>query len=151
MDLTTEELAGSAIAGILGTLAFGGFFVAIGNTGVIEMAIPAMYGVSGPAPLIGWAIHLFHGAVLGVLYAVIVNSTGYGHHLDELPKAAGLGLGYGVVTTVALAALLMPVWLSSVGFQGAPPFPNFSPMGLVGHLIYGGVLGVSYPVIRDRM
>lgn len=123
----------------------------MGNTGVIYGAIPALYGFSGPAPLIGWAIHLVHGAVLGSVYALIVSNTRYGHHLDEVPKAAGWGLLYGALTTLLLAGLLMPVWLSSVGFPNAPAVPNLSAGGLVGHMIYGAVLGASYPLIRDRL
>jgi hypothetical protein len=97
------------------------------------------------------AIHLFHGAVLGVVYALIVSGTGYGEHLDQVKKATAWGLGYGALTTVVLAALLMPVWLSAAGFAGAPSAPNFSPMGLIGHLIYGAVLGASYPLIRSQL
>ena len=151
MEIDTEEILSSALAGILGTLAFGGFFLAIGNTGVIAGAMPALYGLSGPSLLTGGIIHLVHGAVLGVLYAVIVSATGYGHHLGEVKKSAVWGIGYGVLTTVFLAALLMPVWLNFMGFPNAPEAPNFNPMGLIGHVIYGAVLGVSYPVIRDMM
>jgi hypothetical protein len=151
LDLNTEEIAGSALAGILGTLAFGGSFTAIGNTGTVSVAIPALYGISGPNLIAGWAIHLFHGAVLGTVYALIVSGTGYGHHLEDVSRAALLGAGYGALTAVLLAGLLMPVWLASAGFQNAPSVPNFSPTGMVGHVIYGGVTGASYPVLRARL
>lgn len=151
MDLTKNEIISAGLAGILGTIAFSGFFAAIGNTGVVSMAIPALYGISGPSLAIGMAIHLFHGAVLGVLYALIMGGTNYGHHLNSIKKSSVLGLGYGVVTTVLLAGLLMPVWLSAVEFGGAPPLPNLSIPGLAGHLIYGAVLGAIYPVIRGKM
>jgi hypothetical protein len=151
MSLDREELISSAMAGVLGTLAFTAFFIAIGNTGTISMAIPALYGLTGPSLIIGELIHLVHGAILGVVYAAIVSATGYGHHLDDVKKATVWGLGYGLVTTVLLAALLMPVWLSAVGFPNAPTAPNFNPMGLLGHLIYGGVLGASYPLIRSKL
>ncbi|MFB6209021.1 MAG: histidine kinase [Candidatus Nanohaloarchaea archaeon] len=132
-------------------MAFGAFFIAIGNQGVIAGAIPALYGFSGPNLVLGGAIHLIHGAILGVVYALIVSGTGYGHHLDEVEKSAVWGIGYGVLTTVVLAAILMPIWLSSVGFPKAPSAPNFSPIGLVGHLIYGAVLGASYPPVRSQL
>lgn len=151
MNLDREELISSALAGVVGTIAFGAFFLAIGNTGTIAMAIPALYGLTGPSLAIGGIIHLIHGAVLGVVYAAIVSVTGYGHHLDDVKKATIWGLGYGAATTVLLAAILMPVWLSTVGFPNAPNAPNFNPMGLVGHLIYGAVLGASYPLIRNKL
>lgn len=151
MNLDNQELISSALAGAFGTLAFSAFFIAIGNTGTIAMAIPALYGLTGPSLLIGGLIHLIHGAILGVVYAVIVSGTGYGHHLYEVKKATAWGIGYGVATTVLLAAVLMPVWLSTVGFPNAPTAPNFNPMGLLGHLIYGAVLGASYPLIRKQL
>jgi NADH:ubiquinone oxidoreductase subunit 6 (subunit J) len=94
---------------------------------------------------------LVHGAILGVLYAVVISATGYGHHLEEVKKSVVWGLGYGVLTTVVLAAVLMPVWLSFMGFPKAPEAPNFNPIGLLGHMIYGAVLGGSYPLIRDQI
>jgi uncharacterized membrane protein YagU involved in acid resistance len=151
MDIDIDEIVGSALAGVLGTLAFGAFFLAVGNEGTLKVAIPALYGIQGPSLLIGGLIHLVHGAVRGVVYAVIISSTSYGHHLDEVKKATVWGIGYGVLTTVVLAALLMPIWLSTVGFAKAPSAPNLSPLGLVGHLIYGAVLGSSYPFIREQL
>lgn len=150
MDIDTNEIISSALAGVLGTLAFAGFFLAVGNTGTIKGAIPALYGLS-PSLAVGGLIHLVHGAILGVLYSVIISGTGYGHHLDEVKKSVVWGLGYGALTTVLLAAVLMPVWLNSVGFPKAPSAPNFNPIGLIGHLLYGAVLGASYPVIRDQL
>lgn len=151
MNLDREELISSSLAGIIGTLGFGTFFLAIGNTGTIAMAIPALYGISGPSLIVGGFIHLIHGAILGIIYAAIVSAIGYAHHLDNVKKATFWGLGYGLVTTVLLAALLMPIWLSTVGFSKAPTAPNFSLMGLIGHLIYGTVLGASYPLIRRKL
>nr|WP_318247899.1 hypothetical protein [Saliphagus infecundisoli] len=42
----------------------------------------------------------------------------------------------------------MPVWLSTVGFPMAPPVPNFDPTSLVGHAVYGLVLGIGYAVLE---
>lgn len=86
LDIGKEELAASSAAGVLGTLAFGGFFAAIGNMNVIMGAIPGLYGLE-PSLAVGWAIHLFHGAVLGMVYATLISATSYGHHLEEVPKA----------------------------------------------------------------
>jgi uncharacterized membrane protein YagU involved in acid resistance len=113
-------------------------------TPVIEVAIPAMYGLQGG--LAGWVVHVSHGAVLGVAFAGVAGALGYG---DDTARSAGLGVAYGVVLWVVLAALVMPVWLSAVGFPGAPPLPNFNPTSLVGHAVYGLVLGIVYPFVGD--
>jgi hypothetical protein len=36
MDIDTNEVISSALAGVLGTFAFAGFFLAIGNTGSLR-------------------------------------------------------------------------------------------------------------------
>lgn len=128
-------LAGGAVMGVMLTTMM---------TPVIEVAIPAMYGLSGGAA--GWFIHMSHSAVLGVVFAGIANAAGGG---DTLPKSAGLGVVYGIALWVVLAAFVMPVWLGAVGFPGTPPLPNFNPMSLVGHIVYGGVLGAVFPFVRE--
>lgn len=50
---------------------------------------------------------------------------------------------------VLLAALLLPVWLSAVGFPTAPPFPNVALPSLLWHLVYGVVLGAVFASVRD--
>jgi hypothetical protein len=139
----------AALAGVLGTVAFGALQHATGGAGAIEVAFPALYGL-GPSLAVGWGIHLFHGAVLGLVYAAIVSVGPLQQYARRVGGGVVVGLLYGVVTTVALAWLLMPIWLGAVGFPGAPPLPNVSTNSLVGHAVYGIVLGVLYPVLTRR-
>ena len=113
------------------------------NAAVLAGAIPALYGLSGG--IAGWVVHLSHGAVLGVVFAAILRAAGEDRAAGSI---VGLGLLWGVITWVALAALVMPVWLSTVGFPMAPPVPNFAPPSLLWHAVYGGVLGVAYAGLR---
>lgn len=151
MNLDREELISGLLAGAAGSLVFAGFLLAIGEKAILAGAIPALYGISGPSLLAGVFIHLIDGAILGAVYALIIKGTGYGHHLEDVKKATVLGIGYGMAAAVLLAAVLMPVWLSAVGFPKAPSPPNFKPMVLLGHIIYGAVLGAGYPLIRNQL
>lgn len=63
----------------------------------------------------------------------------------------GLGLTYGVVTTVALAWVLLPIWLRAAGFPQAPPLSNVGVSSLIEHLVYGVVLAGVYTGLRDRL
>ena len=127
------------VAGLVGAAAMGAAILAM-NPGVIEVAIPALYGLAPPTNgAAGLVVHLSHGAVMGVAFAGAVDALG----LDDATTVVGGGLVYGAVTWVVLAALLMPLWLSMVGFAGAPPFPNFAVPSLLWHLVYGGVLGAA--------
>jgi hypothetical protein len=136
------------LAGIAGTLVFGGVQMLAGATGVIAVAIPALYGITGPNLVAGWAIHLVHGAMLGLGFALLASHRSTRGYTTRVVPAASLGLVYGLVLTVPTAGVVMPLWLSAVGFPNAPPLPNLTLMGFVGHGVYGLVLGAAYPVLR---
>jgi hypothetical protein len=131
------------VGGLAGGLVFGAMMTVM-MTPVIEMGIPALYGIEGPAGLAGWVIHMSNSAVLGVVFGGLVGRIG----LKGTGRIAGAGLVYGAVLWIVLAAVVMPIWLGAVGFPGTPPLPNLNPLSLVGHLVYGLVLGVGYAVVR---
>lgn len=129
------------ITGIVAGVVMGALIAAT-NPPTLGAAIPALYGLSGGAA--GVVVHLSHGAVLGVAFAALVRLLAP----DSSGTILALGLGWGVATWVGLAAIVMPVWLSVVGFPAAPPLPNFALPSLAWHLVYGVVAAVVYPVLR---
>ncbi len=132
--------------GLGGALVFGALMTMM-TPGVLQMGIPAMYGVEGPAGAVGWAIHMSHGAVLGVVFAA---AAGLKPDLgDSVGASVGAGAGYGLLVWLALAVIVMPIWLSAVGFPGAPPLPNIGVESLVGHVAYGAVLGGVYSAVAN--
>jgi hypothetical protein len=132
-------------AGLAGAAVMSGLMLAMGATNVLAGAIPGLYGLAPPAnPAAGLFVHLSHGAVLGVAFAGILAAT----NVTATGKTLGLGVVYGVVTWAVLAALVMPVWLQTVGFPNAPAFPNFAPPSLLWHLTYGVVTAGVYAVTR---
>ncbi|WP_318570211.1 histidine kinase [Salinigranum marinum] len=153
----TETESGSnvwlsaGLAGIVGTVVFGAVQMVMGATGVIAVAIPALYGVSGPNLLAGWAIHLVHGALLGLGFGLLATRPSVGPYVASVGSAAAVGLAYGLVLTIPTAGIAMPLWLAAVGFPNAPPLPNLTLMGFVGHGVYGLVLGAVFPVLRDLL
>jgi uncharacterized membrane protein YagU involved in acid resistance len=132
------------VAGVAAGIAMGALMV-VQMRPVLEVAIPSMYFLSGG--LAGFTIHVAHGAVLGVAFAALAATR------PELSTGTSLGLGvaYGVALWVVLAVLVMPVWLSVVGSPANPPLPNVNVTSLVGHVVYGAVLGAAYPAVRDRL
>jgi hypothetical protein len=157
MSTTTEtvgdtgELSGNwqagVLGGIVGSLAMGALVLAM-NAPTLAVAIPSLYGLAPPPnPGLGMAVHVSHGAVLGVVFAALVGTL----DVEDTARRIGLGVAWGVATWVGLAALLMPVWLSAVGSPASPPFPNFAPPSLLWHVVYGGVLGGVYAVTADRL
>ena len=148
IELThTTWLAGAA-GGFVGSLLFGLFLQYVIPAPMLEMAIPAMYGIEGPALAAGWAIHQVHGVVLGLAYVGIVQFGPLRERARRFPAALAVGVWYGVVTTVGLAVLVMPLWLSAVGFAAGPPFPNLgipdTPMSILGHVLFAVPVAVAY-------
>ncbi|WP_418285519.1 DUF6789 family protein [Halorubrum sp. DTA46] len=147
-DVYTET--GNWKAGVAGGLAGGlvfGAMMSMMTPGVLEMAIPAMYGIEGPAGAVGWAIHMSHGAVIGLGFAAIASlKPNVG---NSIGTSLGVGAGYGLLVWVALAVIVMPIWLGAVGFPGAPPLPNIGVESLVGHVVYGTVLGGVYSAVAN--
>ncbi|WP_136716468.1 histidine kinase [Halorientalis salina] len=131
------------VGGLLGAAVMAVLMAAMSSP-VLTMAIPALYGFSGG--IAGVTIHLAHGAVLGVAFAAVVQSGFVGR--PSPGRVLGAGILWGVLVWVALAALVMPVWLATVGFAGAPPFPNFAVPSLLWHAVYGAVLGGVYAITR---
>jgi len=118
------------------------------NAPTLAVAIPSLYTLAPPANVgAGLFVHISHGAVLGVTFAGLVGAF----DLDSTGTQVGTGIGWGVVTWVVLAALVMPVWLGVVGSPASPPLPNFAPPSLLWHAVYGAVLGGVYTAIDDRI
>ena len=139
------------VAGAVGGLVAGvamGVLLQVMMTPVIVAAIPALYGANGPVA--GWAAHLVHSVVFGLIYAGVASNTLLSRYADDLGTGAGLGVAYGVVVWIVAAAIVMPVWLGAVGFPNTPPLPNFNPMSLVGHVVFGLILGVGYAYVVER-
>ncbi|SEQ86468.1 histidine kinase [Natrinema salaciae] len=141
-ETTLAPWQAGTVGGIAGAIVFGAM-MAMQTPPVLEAAIPAMYGLEGG--LAGMIIHVAHGAVLGVVFAALIVAA-RGGDLDLVP-GIGLGLVYGVGIWAVLAVVVMPIWLSAVGFGMAPDVPNVATESLVGHAAYGLVLGAVYAVL----
>lgn len=152
LDAESARWHGSWIAGaaggLVGALGFGLVMTALVADPVLEVAIPNMYLVEAtpgdPAPLVGWALHLFHGAVIGLGFAAMLRIDAVARFASQPAGLGALAAYYGVMVWVLLAALVMPVWLQTVGFAGAPALPNISLQSLFGHVIYSGLLALVY-------
>jgi len=138
---TTSDWKHGAIGGLAGGILMGILFMTM-MPPVIEHTIPALFGLDGL--LAGWVVHLFNSVVFGIVFSAILSQSPLREYADSVGGSAGLGTVYGIVIWILAAGIVMPLWLSAVGFPNAPPLPNFSTMSLVAHVVYGLVLGVVY-------
>jgi hypothetical protein len=143
---TVADLAhwkAGVIGGLGGGLVFG-ILMSVMMPDIIAGAIPGLYGFSGG--LAGWTIHMAHSAVLGVVFAAI--ATAAPQYTATLGKSLAAGVGYGIVLWAILGAVVMPIWVGAV-LPMTPPVPTINPMSFVGHIVYGGVLGLLYATVTE--
>jgi len=102
-----------------------------------------LYGLEGG--IAGTAVHLMHGLILGVVFAMVLTAVGW--TTPKLAPSIAVGVGYGLVVWISLAAIVMPIWLAAVGFALAPDVPNITIESVFGHIAYGTVLGAVYALL----
>jgi len=148
---TTESFSGNWQAGVLGGLvgaaAMGALVLAM-NAPTLAVAIPSLYTLAPPAnPAAGLFVHLSHGAVLGVVFAAGAGRLG----LRSPRRIAAAGVGWGILTWIGFAAVVMPLWLGAIGSPASPPLPNLAPPSLLWHVVYGVVLAGVYAATAGRL
>lgn len=151
-------LVGGALGGALGAAAFGLLLWAF-DPGLVEAAIPAIYGLEATG-LVGWAIHLAHGVALGLAFGLLVTRGPVLSVLrtdvetDALAatgpalRIIGAGFVYGLTVVAILPLLVLPVWAGTMGGTAAD-FPGAAIESLLGHLLFGLVLGTVFAATVD--
>lgn len=130
------RLAAGVAGGIAGGIMFGILMQMMGMLPMVAML------VGSESVAVGWLVHLAISAFIGAIYALLS-----ARWATNLATAAGIGAGYGLVWWVLGALLLMPATL------GMPLFTlnTMAWQSLMGHLIYGLILGVVYALVRPRL
>lgn len=144
---TRWDWRSGAISGLLAAVVMG-VAITVTRQATMQVAIAGLYGQAGNL-LVGWAAHLVHGTLFGMLFALVLAEPGL-YHLTDWPwKTTVAGIVYGVVLAVGAAGIVMPMWLGLLG--GAPQaIPALSAPMLVWHLLYGTALGALFPFVEDR-
>jgi len=136
--LSLNEIVGlrGAFAGLLGGSVFG---VWMAEKGVLA-AIASMGG--GSSPLLGLVMHLVISMGIGASFAVLYFRVAVG-----LIPSILWGLVYGFIWwflgPLTLMSLMMGTGLQWTASAVAQTIPS-----LIWHLVFGGVLGVSYEALR---
>jgi uncharacterized membrane protein YagU involved in acid resistance len=130
--MDTKRLVAGVAGGLVGGLIFGVMMQAMGMLGMVA----GLVGQDSVA--VGWVVHLGISVMFGLGYVFTFGalSTSWG-------RAVGFGAVYGVIWWVLGALLIMPLWM------GMPPFQigAMQLQSLVGHLVYGGALGVVFQAL----
>jgi hypothetical protein len=158
MNLTHWLLWGFVATVVLTTLLAG-----LQGLGFTRMSIPFMLGTiftsdRDRAKLIGFGVHLLNGWWIAATYAAIFQTLGNANWV----LGAGIGLAHGLFVLVAILPLLPGLHPRMASEQRGPtPTRLLEPPGflalhygrrtpisvLVGHLIYGAILGGFYRLV----
>lgn len=133
--LPTRVTAGIT-GGLAGGIVFGVLMQLMGMMPMVAML------VGSESVAVGWLVHLFNSALFGAVYAVLFRGWA-----DRLGTGLVTGLGYGVAWWILGALIIMPLWLGMAAFQ----FNTMAWQSLVGHLLYGLLLGAVYALVRPRL
>lgn len=105
-----------------------------------QMPVIAMVGqiVGSPTIAAGWAYHLFNSAVIGAIFGWLL-----GNRVHSYGSALGWGAVYGFAWWIVGGLILMPLFLGMSPFAPLmmPPMQMVAIGSLVGHLVYGLILG----------
>jgi uncharacterized membrane protein YagU involved in acid resistance len=136
------NFARAAVAGLVGTAAMTALLLVEPSVGLPKIAMGQVLASSlglttarlpiGPA--VGWGLHFIIGMALAVIYAAVFDR--------RLPGSAVVrGMLYGVLVFVVAQVVFMP--LVGGGFFSRGDLELVAG-SLLGHLLYGGVIGWTY-------
>ena len=138
--MSTRELKFGAYGGFAGGLVFGAM---MGFMGMLPM-IGSMVGQ--PTAAAGFAVHMVNSVIIGVGFAIVL-----GRFVSGTRAGVGLGLAYGGAWWILGPLTLMPLFMGmGLGVNWNAAAATAMLPSLVGHLMFGGVLGLVYTWLRQR-
>lgn len=139
-DMNARNLKLGALGGLLGGAVFG---MMMGMMGMLPM-IGQMVGQ--PSALVGFAVHMVNSAIIGVGFVVV-----FGRSVDGFGSGITTGLIYGGVWWLLGPLTLMPLFMGmGFGVNWSLAAAQSMLPSLVGHIMYGLILGTSYTWLRQR-
>ena len=132
--MSTRGLKWGVYGGVAGGLIFGGM---MGTMGMLTM-IGQMVGQ--PSAFIGFAVHMVNSVIIGVGFALVLGPV-----VGGIGSGLTTGLAYGAVWWVLGPLTLMPLFMGmGLGVNWNSVAAVAMLPSLVGHLMYGGILGLTY-------
>jgi hypothetical protein len=133
------------IAGVIAAIASALAITAV-DASVLAQDVAGLYGFGGSV-IAGWAAHLVHGTLFGLIFAAVLTDPMLSAARKTPARTVIAAIVFGLVLAVAGAGVLMPMWLDAVGVGSGMPLPRLSVPLVLWHGVYGVVLGVAFATI----
>lgn len=130
------RLAAGVAGGLAGGVVFGLMMQMMGMLSMVAML------VGSESAAVGWLVHLAISTFIGGTYALVLAPWA-----GRPASGAVLGLGYGAVWWVLGPLLIMPAMMG----MGVFMINARAWQSLLGHLMFGVVLGVVYALLYPRL
>lgn len=151
VDMNSKIIVG-IVAGLIAGVVFGIMMTMMtaptpNGDSMPMMAMVAMV-VGSTSLAVGWLYHLFNSAVIGGIFGWLL-----GNRVHTYGSGLGWGALYGVVWWILGGLVLMPLFLGMSPFAPLMMAPmRMVAMGsLVGHLIFGLILGGGYVLLHHEV
>ncbi len=136
--MSATSIKHGVYGGLVGGVVFGAMMAMMGMLPMIGNM------VGSPSAWIGFLVHMMISATIGGSFAVLLDAS-------SQRGGVGSGLAYGVAWWMLGPLTLMPFFMG----MGLGVNWNVAAMGqampsLVGHLIFGAILGVTYRWLEGR-
>ncbi len=146
-----SQIVKGVIGGLVGGMVFGVMMQMMGAPAPDGKSMPMMQMVAMVVRSdnigVGWLYHLFNSAVIGAVFGALLGSR-------VLTYVGGLlwGALYGFVWWILGGLILMPVLLGMPPFAPLlmPPMQIVAIGSLMGHVIYGVILGGVFAWLAQR-
>lgn len=122
---------GGVVGGIIGGVVFGMMMQMMGKIPMIAMM------VGSESMAVGWIIHMIISIFTGVIFAFI-----FGEKIKSTLDGVKFGTIYGFIWWILGPLFLMPLILG-MGAQFASAFSLENMLGLMGHIIFGIIIGIT--------
>lgn len=146
-----RRIVPGVVAGLLASILFGVMMTVMTaptpDGGRIPMMAMVAMVVGSSSLAVGWVYHLFNSAVIGGLFGLLL-----GGRIRSVGGGLGWGAVWGIVWWVLGGLILMPLLLDMPAFAPLKmaPMRMVAVGSLVGHVLYGLVLGAAYAKLPVR-
>ena len=142
-----SRIGSGIVAGLIAGLVFGLMMQMMNaptpDGGQMPMMVMVAMVVGSKSIAVGWLYHLFNSAVIGAIFGWL-----FGNRATSIGRGLTWGALYGIAWWILGGQVLMPLALGMPPFASVmmPAMRMVAIGSLVGHLIYGLILGGVFAV-----
>jgi len=138
MNNDTNHIKSGIWGGLIAGIVFGAMMAMMGMLPTVAMLLKSKSAV------LGFVLNLVLSAIIGGIFGLV-----FGHSATSKGSGILLGLLYGAIWWILGPLIVMPLWLG-MGIRLSAKGMAMALPSLWGHLVYGFILGLVYPMFAKK-